>query len=145
MKTPKDTTIEDNLFKAEAVLRDIRERTEHSGTDARCRKETAALCDAYWKHKSTKQKEKTMKILATKLRQLKKRLKQVWSDFQYVRHNSSRPLEGLAKYSNGVTTFDMIASTRRFGDCYIGLPKWLRKLAVLTARRHNNEPTTGEE
>jgi hypothetical protein len=64
-----------------------------------------------------------------------KNLTERWSDFQYVRHNANLPLEGVTVHGNGSASFQMMPSTRRFGQCYDRLPKWLRKLATIYAAR----------
>lgn len=66
---------------------------------------------------------------------------QLWSDFQHVRHNSNRPLEGVTLHGNGSASFHMMPSTLRFGECYDRLPKWLRKIATMTAKKPNDKLT----
>lgn len=62
---------------------------------------------------------------------------QLWSDFQYVRRNANRPLDGVTIYGNGSADFKMMPSTIRFDECCYRLPKWLRKLARMTASTHH--------
>lgn len=74
-----------------------------------------------------------------------RRLVRLWSDFQYVRHNSNRPLEGVTVHENGSASFRMMPSTLRFGECFSRLPKWLRKLAAMTAKKPNVSDQIREE
>ena len=45
------------LWWAEEALRDIIERCEHAGTDAKCRYEVAGLAKCYWAAKSKHKKQ----------------------------------------------------------------------------------------
>jgi hypothetical protein len=72
-----------------------------------------------------------------KARRSVQRIVRLWLDFQYVRHNANRPLEGVTMHGNGSASFRMMPSTLRFGECYDRLPKRLRKLATMTAKKPN--------
>ena len=65
------------------------------------------------------------------------RLVRLWSDFRYVRHNALFRIEGVTVHGNGSASFRMMPSTLRFMECYDNLPKWLRKLATITAKKPN--------
>lgn len=71
------------------------------------------------------------------------RLVQLWLDFQYIRHNANRQIDGVTIHRNGSANFRMMPSTIRFGECYYRLPKWLRKLAAMTAKKPNADVNDG--
>lgn len=62
-----------------------------------------------------------------------KRLRQIWTNFQTVRHGAHRPI--TVQFHQGGASFVHTGDSIRFGLAYCSLPKWLRKLALLTARR----------
>jgi hypothetical protein len=66
------------------------------------------------------------------------RMVRLWADFQYVRLNARQPLDGVTRHGNGGASFRMKPSTLRFGECYDRLPKWMRKLATMTAKKPND-------
>ena len=68
---------------------------------------------------------------------LYRRVRLIWSDFQHVRHNANRPLEGIKRYSDGSASFTMQWSTMEYAEACDRLPNLLRKLAVATALKPN--------
>ena len=68
---------------------------------------------------------------------LYRRVRRLLADFQDVRQNANRPIEGIKHYSDGSASFTMQRSTTDFCEACDRLPLVLRKLALATACKPN--------
>lgn len=61
-------------------------------------------------------------------------LNQLWTDFHMVRRNALKPIDGV-EHRGRLTLFKMTKSLMDFNQASDRLPRWLYKLATLTARK----------
>ena len=74
---------------------------------------------------------------------LYRRVRRVFADFQYVRRNADRPLEGIKHYADGSASFTMQRSTIEYAEACDRLPKPMLRLALATALKPNAEVSRG--
>lgn len=67
------------------------------------------------------------------------------ADFQYVRRNANRPLEGIRHYAYGSASFTLQRSTVEYAEACDRLPKPLLRLALATALKPNTKIRGGEQ